>query len=59
MSSSANQSSSKFHWFLNKEKTRTEIETNLDFISSIWGDDHIMSLDEKNGNDYGLLMYSK
>ena len=37
-----------FHSFFNKEKTSAETATKLDFISSIWDDDHIRRLDEKN-----------
>ena len=59
MLSSASQSSSKFHSFFNKENTRSETETKLDFVSYIWDDDHIMRLDEKTGNTYALLNYSR
>ena len=48
MSSTTSQSSSTFHLLFNKEKTGAETETNLDFISYIWDDDHILRLDEKN-----------
>ena len=48
MSSSASQSSSKFHSFFNKEKTIEETETKLYFISSIWYYDHNLGLDENN-----------
>ena len=48
MWSTTSQSSSTFHPFYNKEKTRAETETKLDFISSICDDDHIWRLDEKN-----------
>ena len=48
MSSPTIQSSPAFHLFLNKEKTSAETETKRDFISSIWDDDHIWRLDEKN-----------
>ena len=34
--------------FFNKEKTSAETATKLDLISSIWDDDHIRRLDEKN-----------
>ena len=42
------QSSPAFHSFLNKEKKISETATKLEFISSIWDDDHIQRLDEKN-----------
>ena len=48
ISSSASQSSLKFHLIFNNEKTCAETETKLDFISSIWDDDHILRLDENN-----------
>ena len=48
MSSSTSQSSPEFHSFFNKEKTSAENATKIDFISSVWDDDHIMSLDENN-----------
>ena len=48
MSSNTSQFSSIFHTFLNKEKTSAETETKLYFISSIWDDDHIQRIDEKN-----------
>ena len=48
MWSSKSHSSSKVHSFFNNEKTYAETDTKLDFISSIWDDDHILSLDEKN-----------
>ena len=42
------QSSSKFRSLFNEEKARAEIFTKLDFISSIWDDDHIQRLNENN-----------
>ena len=48
MQSPTSQSSPEFHSSFNKEKTSAETETRLDFISSIWDDDHIWRLDEKN-----------
>ena len=48
MSSSSIQSFSKYHYCFNNQKTCAETETNIDFISSIWDDDQIMRLDEKN-----------
>ena len=48
ISSPTSQSSPEFHSFFNKEKTSAETATKLDFISSIWDDDHIWRLDEKN-----------
>ena len=42
------QSSPEFHSFFNKEKKSAETTTKIDFISSIWDDDHIRRLDEKN-----------
>ena len=53
------QSSTVFHSFFNKEKTSAETATKLDFISSIWDDDHIWRLDEKNGNAYGVIKLFK
>ena len=47
MSSTTSQYFSAFHSFLNKENTSVETETKLDFISSIWDDDHIWRIDEK------------
>ena len=47
MSSITSQSSPAFHSFFNKEKTSAETATKLDFISSIWDDDHIRRLEEK------------
>ena len=55
MSSPTSQSSPAFHSFFNKEKTSAETATKLDFISSIWDDDHIKRLDEKTGNTYGVI----
>ena len=48
MSSTTSQSSSAFHSFLNQEKISAETATKLDFVSSIWDDDHIWRIDEKN-----------
>ena len=48
MLSPRRQSSPALHSFFNKEKTSAETTTKLDFISSIWDDDHIRRLDEKN-----------
>ena len=48
MSSITSQSSPAFHQFINKEKTSTETATKLNFISSIWDDDHIRRLDVEN-----------
>ena len=47
MSYLTSQYSPAFHSFFNKEKTSAETSTKLDFISSIWDDDHIQRLDEK------------
>ena len=47
MLSTTSQSSSTFHLFFDKENKSAESETKLDFISSIWDNDHIMMLDEK------------
>ena len=44
-----------FQW--GKDKCRNE--TKLDFISSIWDDDHILRLDKKIGNAYGVIQISK
>ena len=44
------------HSFFNKEKTRAETETRIYLISSIWGDNHIMSLNE---NNWKFLWYNK
>ena len=48
LSSTTSQSSPAFHSFFNMKKTSAETATNLDFISSIWDDDHIRRQDEKN-----------
>ena len=48
MLSPTSQSSPSFHSFFNKENTSAETATKLDLISSIWDDDHIWRLDEKN-----------
>ena len=48
MSSPTSQSSPAYYSFFNKEKTSAETATKLDFVSSIWDDDHIRRLDEKN-----------
>ena len=48
MSSTTSQSSPAFHSFLDKEKTSAETTTKLNLISSIWDDDHIRRIDEKN-----------
>ena len=56
MSSPTSQSSPAFHSFLYKEKTSAETATKLDLISSIWENDHIMRLDEKN---WQCLWYNK
>ena len=48
MSYTTSQYYSTFHSFFNKEKTSAETETKIDFISSIWDDNHILRLDEKN-----------
>ena len=48
MSSPTRQSSPAFHSFFNKERTSSETATKFYFISSIWDDDHIRRLDEKN-----------
>ena len=47
MSSPTSQSSTVFHYFFNKKNISVETATKLDFISSIWDDDHIQRLDEK------------
>ena len=48
MLSPTSQSSPEFHSFFDKEETCAETATKLDIISSIWDDDHIRRLDEKN-----------
>ena len=48
MLSSASQLMSKYHSLFNNENTFAETEKNIDFISSIWDDDHILRLDENN-----------
>ena len=48
MSTPTSQYSPAVHSFFNKEKTTAETTTKLGFISSIWDDDHIRRLDEKN-----------
>ena len=47
MLSTTSQSSSTFHSFFNEKNTSAETETEFDFISSIWDDDHIPSINEK------------
>ena len=46
---------STFHSIFNKEKTSAETETRLNIISYLWDDVHIMSLDEKTDNAYGVI----
>ena len=48
MSSPISQSSPAFHSFFNKKNTSTETATKLDFISSLWDDDHVWRRDIKN-----------
>ena len=48
MPSTTSQCYSTFHSLFNKENTRTETKTKLDYISSIWDDDKILRLDERN-----------
>ena len=48
MSSPTSQSSPAFHSFFDKEKTSAETVTKIDFISSIWDDNYIRRIDEKN-----------
>ena len=48
MSSPTSQSSPAFHSFFNKEKTSAETATKIYFIPSMWDDDQIWKLDEKN-----------
>ena len=48
MSSPTSQYSPAFHSFFNKEKTSAETVTKIDFISSIWDDNYIRRIDEKN-----------
>ena len=36
-----------------------ETETKLDLISSIWDDAHILRLDEKTRNAYGVIKVSR
>ena len=43
---STSQYLSSFHSLFNNEKACAEKETKLDFISSIWDDDHIQMFDE-------------
>ena len=59
MSSPTSQSSPEFHSFFNKEKISAETATKLNIISSIWDDDHIRRVDEKTGNDYGVIKLFK
>ena len=59
MLSTTSQSYSAFHSFFNKENKSAETETKLNFISSIWDDDHIRRLDEKTGNAYGVINFFK
>ena len=46
--SSASQPLSNFHLLFNNKKTCAEIEAKLDFISSIWVDNHIHRVDVNN-----------
>ena len=46
MSSSTSQLLSKYHYLFDNENKCAETETRLDFISSIWDDDHILRLDK-------------
>ena len=48
MSSSASQSLSKYYSLFYNEKTCSETETKIHFISYIWYDDHILGIDENN-----------
>ena len=48
MSSTTRQYSSAFYSFFKKQKTSAETKTKLYFISSIWDNDNILRLDEKN-----------
>ena len=48
MSSSASQYYSKTHSIFNKGNKCAETDTKLYLISSIWDDDNILRLDEKN-----------
>ena len=48
MFSPTSQYSTALHSFFNKEKTSAETATKLYIISSIWDDDRIWRLDEKN-----------
>ena len=48
ISSSASQSFSNFHLLFNNENIYAETEKKLDFISSIWDDDHIHRVDDNN-----------
>ena len=57
--STISQFSSAFHLFFNEKKTSVETETKLDFISSLWDDDHIQRLDEITGNANGVIKISK
>ena len=59
MSYSASQSFSKYYYLSITKKTCAETETKLDSISSIWDNDHILRLDEKNAIAYGVINVSK
>ena len=48
MPSTTSQYYSTFHSLFKRENTSTETKTKLDHISSIWDDDKILRLDEKN-----------
>ena len=48
MSYSSSQLLSKYNSLFNNENTCYETENKLDFILSIWDDDHIIRLDENN-----------
>ena len=59
MSSTTSQSSSTFNFLFNREKKSAETKTKLDFISYIWDNYHILSLDKKTSNAYLVIKFSK
>ena len=59
MSYFTSQLLSKYNYLFNNENTCAEIETEIDFISSIWDDDQIMRLNKKTGNAYGVIKVCK
>ena len=57
MSDPSSNSSSKYCPFFNKKEASIETNTKLDFISSIWDDDHIEIIDEISGIVSGAIIH--